>query len=443
MIQVSADVDTVIDPLRVDAEDKLAGLQVGHFGAFFKEAWRVNDWMWGRLDGSARIVDILLQPKRLRQLGRTPDDVVNALIQVRYLAATREEWEADVRQELDFLRSSDARALRTISAPPVPQSLPVVSKLLTEAIQLDIACEEIPDVADAINRDEEEGSPPSRDAARFRDAVKAAGAITPSNVRRLVAACGVGKEKIFFGEVRSARFLEDASTAAAVTTATLAAPTSGFGFARGVTSALRSATLGVWAVVRAARLGGPGAIVMVTLMALAGALLAIEISREANVPSALLWVALGILAAGVGTATVRALPNRGTALGTTLAIVLIVGVAACVQIGLDGEGWVAVLRPVLTVGVLVGGLAALPYVRDALLEQPREMVMKSLALTLGIGLALASVLVPDRFADDFGWDIRVVVGMRIAGVLILGMVIGWLLRRREKREEDTASPAAP
>jgi hypothetical protein len=41
--------------------DKLAGNQLSNFGAFLSARWRLNDWIWGRLDGSASLVDVLLQ----------------------------------------------------------------------------------------------------------------------------------------------------------------------------------------------------------------------------------------------------------------------------------------------------------------------------------------------------------------------------------------------
>jgi hypothetical protein len=46
---------------------KLYGLQLGHFAGFVRRSWRANDWMFGRLDGAARIVDLLLDPRVLRQ----------------------------------------------------------------------------------------------------------------------------------------------------------------------------------------------------------------------------------------------------------------------------------------------------------------------------------------------------------------------------------------
>src|SRR5262249_55178927 len=49
---------------------KLAGIQLAHFGAFYKSSWRANDWMWGRVDAVHRLVRILLDPERLRIAAR-------------------------------------------------------------------------------------------------------------------------------------------------------------------------------------------------------------------------------------------------------------------------------------------------------------------------------------------------------------------------------------
>ncbi|WP_129793728.1 patatin-like protein [Sphingosinicella sp. CPCC 101087] len=50
----------------------LKGIQLNSFGAFFSRAYRENDYLWGRLHGADRLVDILLstlpEPKRLPQI---------------------------------------------------------------------------------------------------------------------------------------------------------------------------------------------------------------------------------------------------------------------------------------------------------------------------------------------------------------------------------------
>ncbi len=39
---------------------KLAGTKLGNFSAFMDAAWRVNDIMWGRLDGAERLIKSML-----------------------------------------------------------------------------------------------------------------------------------------------------------------------------------------------------------------------------------------------------------------------------------------------------------------------------------------------------------------------------------------------
>jgi predicted acylesterase/phospholipase RssA len=39
--------------------DKLAGVELAHFGAFLKRSWRANDWMWGRLDAAERLLTLV------------------------------------------------------------------------------------------------------------------------------------------------------------------------------------------------------------------------------------------------------------------------------------------------------------------------------------------------------------------------------------------------
>jgi len=54
---------------RLRPSDKLCGDDLGNFAAFLSSRWRLNDWMWGRLDAAATLVDNLLDPERLKSLG--------------------------------------------------------------------------------------------------------------------------------------------------------------------------------------------------------------------------------------------------------------------------------------------------------------------------------------------------------------------------------------
>ena len=60
IVQVTPDQRVQLDPERRGA-DKLTGNELGNFGAFMESAWRANDWMWGRLDASEMIVDLLFE----------------------------------------------------------------------------------------------------------------------------------------------------------------------------------------------------------------------------------------------------------------------------------------------------------------------------------------------------------------------------------------------
>ena len=66
--EVGEESDTV-DVLRISPEDatsllderaagfhKVAGNELGHFGAFLERAWREDDILWGRLDGAERLI---------------------------------------------------------------------------------------------------------------------------------------------------------------------------------------------------------------------------------------------------------------------------------------------------------------------------------------------------------------------------------------------------
>jgi patatin-related protein len=47
------------------AKAVLKGIEFGHFGAFFSRAHRENDYLWGRLQGAERLVDLLYDAARL------------------------------------------------------------------------------------------------------------------------------------------------------------------------------------------------------------------------------------------------------------------------------------------------------------------------------------------------------------------------------------------
>jgi len=53
------DAKSIIDEV-ADKKKKLMGTKLGNFGGFFNREWRLNDILWGRLDGADRIISALI-----------------------------------------------------------------------------------------------------------------------------------------------------------------------------------------------------------------------------------------------------------------------------------------------------------------------------------------------------------------------------------------------
>ncbi len=91
------------DPIRVDriapddatairdggAEATLKGIQFNSFGAFFSRAYRENDYLWGRLHGADRLIDIVLST--LTPEARLDEDKVKAIKKRAFHAILDEE----------------------------------------------------------------------------------------------------------------------------------------------------------------------------------------------------------------------------------------------------------------------------------------------------------------------------------------------------------------
>jgi patatin-related protein len=159
LVQVSADTRCAFaSPDQAAGAHKLTGLQLSHFGAFYKRSWRANDWMWGRLDGAGWIVYTLLDPRRvrtrvaeLRAAEATPVATESAREWfVRTLAdelglPVPEGGEAHdptgVFTELRFLDDDELS---------LPLGLPATSLWLAQAWQRPIARKELRELADVV-----------------------------------------------------------------------------------------------------------------------------------------------------------------------------------------------------------------------------------------------------------------------------------------------------
>ena len=165
LVQISGNASSPIGGPR-EAKSKLLGLQLAHFGAFYKQSWRANDWTYGRLDGSERLVKILLNPDRLQRFyGHSDEGYRQAVDEIKRIArdtiasaVLREEierlwkderYETRIEAELAFLREPRAA---------VPDALPVCAEVVTLRLHFGILREELPALLESIAVDRSEGA---------------------------------------------------------------------------------------------------------------------------------------------------------------------------------------------------------------------------------------------------------------------------------------------
>jgi patatin-related protein len=329
LVQFSANSRCGLDPVRRLAADKLTGLQLNHFGAFYKRSWRANDWLWGRLDGVGWLVHLLLEPRRLLERAiaevngqsdtrpTTVDEAQSAytlgplghwayeeLSKIAapgpsgspvhtYLADLWQQDKEKVRKELCYLDG-----LGPYGPVELPRSLPHCSMAVARALQYEVLLEELPQVRGAIALDARDGvstkatgafcwdydalwSPPGR-------------APDPTTPVRLLRECEIPRETIA-GEVGSDLLTYVATTAGAtgLSAVTQALPTIP-GILKPVVAITRGALLTLYFLMRAAlQRSRTGFAAAVLAFALGFALLARPVGPPWNV------VAVGLLVAPV------------------------------------------------------------------------------------------------------------------------------------------------
>lgn len=151
-IQVSANTRTPLAPANeLNTVNKLRGVELHHFAAFYKSSWRAYDWMWGRMDGSGWLVHILLDPRRI--LAVIEDHyqwphgqrAKNFAALLRKTVGLPDNLEGDcLTKDLTFLDDPDA---------VIPVSLPNSALFLARAWHDLIAANELPTIAEQMIAD--------------------------------------------------------------------------------------------------------------------------------------------------------------------------------------------------------------------------------------------------------------------------------------------------
>ena len=346
LVQISANAPAPGGRARAPA-DKLTGVQLHHFGAFYRKSWRVSDWMWGRLDAATRLAETLLDPERLRQLGWTRQA---ALDSIRKLATAgrspadvgwlQSEFESELcLRELEFLTedgvaAAAAPAERGTGAAPspagagqLPKTLPACARQLARVRQLEILREELAHLAEAIRTDTDLDSPlaaanrgwlgqyeheaevarPSAPQDPGGGPVLSAGAAF-----RLLDLSAIGRQRI--AEDIGSDGLTQLSSSAAALLASVFASAPRIGPARWAIKALRGYALILWAMVSFTRNRGKvGAALVQTAIVSGAALVGLSLVIP-GIPPAVSVVGVGVVLAAVSLACLRAIarPERGT-----------------------------------------------------------------------------------------------------------------------------------
>ena len=162
----------ILSPLPLNRElfstpsvkDKLCGAIVGHFGAFYRRSWRANDFLWGRMDAAARIVQMLVGAQRTQDVHRDYENddppwktIANALVcggpcqralVAEALGSSRWMPDRELLAKLEKVLKDD------LTGPPNKPGVGDVTRILcTRAVQFEILQQELQCVATEAARD--------------------------------------------------------------------------------------------------------------------------------------------------------------------------------------------------------------------------------------------------------------------------------------------------
>jgi patatin-related protein len=311
LVLVSAHTRNWFATTSTTADDKVAGLKLNHFGAFYKESWRINDWIWGRVDGVTQLMEVLLEVDRLRQLAVTPAEIKAGLAGLQADAppeavdeALRQALPADLRTQVERELDLYERERRLDGAERTLVRLHATANGFAYREHRRIVADELPRLAAAVAADELDGASRRSNGQRF--AIRYGLLAEEERQRRaleLLDQAQIGAEP-FSEEFGTDLFSRTASTAAAGTVGAVDDKGSGLGRLRAVTRPVRGLTLMIYALVVGMSRGPIAAALVNLALAAGGALIAVSLLAD-GVPG---WVTnLGILIvlAGLLSAALR------------------------------------------------------------------------------------------------------------------------------------------
>jgi patatin-related protein len=261
LLRINAEAPCTLDGRKLP-EEKLTGLGLAHFAAFYKRSWRANDWMWGRLDGARRLADLLVDPElfRLRLDAAPADQLQTETLAVRdsllaiarppgavgtYLA-TRFEQEIGGAMDDVLLRELHELARWPLDETP-PPPLNGCRYAVAARLQLGIAAEELPVVREAALEDVREGASADASGAEWARRNPVEEFTDPVKVKVALSDLTLARSESFATEAGSNLLTRNVATTAAVAASAASARRSGIpGPARVVARSLRGLLLGVY-----------------------------------------------------------------------------------------------------------------------------------------------------------------------------------------------------
>jgi patatin-related protein len=390
LVLMSAEAANAFDA-RSEPREKLAGLQVHHFGSFYKRSWRANDWMWGRLDGADRIVRTMLDPRRIRLRLDAGTSVADVFAELRAIAVpeTGSALDADavkwLAEQWD-LRADDTRAeLEQLPAEPLATGLPLAHEAIRRRVQLEVLVEEVAVVRDAARADLEAKTARDVTGARWQASVPA-GTLSGGAARAAFATCKIGTETLG-NEVGSDHFTSVATRTLGVT-GSVAARVPLPKVVRPAQNTVRGVLLSLHLLGRGVVTGSRTASFLVALvLALGGALVALSL-LGVDVPGALVLLGVTLLVAGVLLGLIRRMPFR--VLFVLLAYAATVAAYYALQQWDDQPDWIDPVATTFAIVLLAVTATALGY-------GGRRAPVAALALLtlILLGIAAAALWLPD------------------------------------------------
>jgi patatin-related protein len=388
----SQEVEQGVELVQVSSSrpDLLTGVQMHHFGAFYRAPWRVNDWLQGRMDGARQLITVLLSPERLRQVGWTgPDRLDQLLAEVHRIAVPdghpdrtwlERQWSGDGRVE------GASAACRTelaglLDGGPPTTALGRCAEAIAKPVQLGILRDDLASLADAIRAEGRDTLPAS---ATWLDRYDATDVTSAAGLWEMwERAEAIGRQRIP-QDVGSDTFARTVSQAATVAAGTVGAAVQGrAGPSRSAKSLLRLAsafrgyTLMVWAMISfLTRPGNVGVHAVELALAAGGVLLAVTLLVP-GIPVALTLLGVLLLLAGLTAAALRSRDSRPVARRLVVPLLVVaVGLGLLIWRDIVDHGftgstfWTAVVKFAVAVLIALLGLWIARAARQP--SQPRR-----------------------------------------------------------------------